>query len=70
MASFSTAKRKMNRYRTQASYISNEIRRKVVNENSHNLHGTFTTQTGLSKAQVKTHTHKKLTYFPGPYTTE
>lgn len=45
--------------------------RYLSNENSHNLHVTFTPQKRLTKSPIKnSHAHKKLTYFPGPYTTE
>lgn len=45
--------------------------RYLSNENSHNFHDTFTPQKRLTKSPIKnSHTHKKLTYFPGPYSTE
>lgn len=71
MASFSTVKRKMERNGTQISYIFRmELGERYLMRQPRFIWYLHTTKQALTKAQVKTHTHKKLTYFPEPYTTE
>lgn len=71
MASFSTVKGKMERNGTQTSYICRmELGERYLMRQPWFIWYLHTTKQALSKAQVKTHTHKKLTYFPEPYTTE
>lgn len=61
----------MERNGTQASYISNGIEREVINETATIYMVSSHHKTGLPKAELNSHTHKKLTNspFPGPYTT-
>lgn len=63
MASFSTAKRKMERDGTRASYTSNGIGSYLSNETSTIYMIPSHHKTGLSKAEVKTLIHTKKLNF-------
>lgn len=68
MASFSTVKRKMERNGTQTSYVFRmELGERYLMRQPRFIWYLHTTKQALSKAQVKTHIHKKLTDFPEPY---
>lgn len=64
MASFSTVKRKMERNGTQASYISNGIRREVFNETATIYMVPSQNKTGFIKSPSENSYTKKINLLP------